>query len=75
MSKPVIVKIYLDDDMPASLQMAGIIRCGQVISVDDSEIETDHQELIDNKEFRSEDALKSHIATQLKVNRAIVEII
>ena len=75
MSKTIFVKVYLDDDLPDDLRMADIVRCGQVISFDEFDREKDHQELIDNREFRSEEALLEHVATQLKVDKTIVEIV
>jgi len=71
----VSVRIYLDDDMPDYLLQSSRLRCGQVISLDQQENETDHQELIDNKEFQSERALIKHVAQKLGVIENIVEIV
>ncbi|MEG0772987.1 hypothetical protein [Clostridium sp.] len=38
-------------------------------------IETNHQELIDNSEYHSEDSLIKDIAKRLGVNKDIIEII
>lgn len=69
------VKIYLDDTTPDYLHSAGIIRCGQILSFDEQENETDHQELIVNGEFRSESALIQWVAQKLGVKTNIIEII
>lgn len=73
MKKVAYVSIQLDDDVPD--YMAGVIRCGAVISQDEdgNELE-DHQELIDNTEFHSETDLINHVASRLGVSKDIVGI-
>lgn len=67
------VKIYLDGDVPE--YMSGILRCGSVISEDEVGNELkDHQELIDNSEFHSEEALIKYVAEKLGVEIDIVVI-
>lgn len=63
----------MDDNVPE--YMDGIIRCGSVLSYDKNSIEVDHQELIDNTEYHSEDELVEDIAKRLEVNKSIIEII
>jgi len=74
MSKEVAyVSVQLDDNVPE--YMDGIIRCGSVTSQDeDGNDLQDHQELIDNAEFRSEDELISYVASKLGVSKDIVGI-
>ena len=66
------VKIYLDEDVPES--MDGIFRIGSVILEDEQGNGTDHDDLVDNSEFHSIDALKKHVADSLNVDETIVEI-
>jgi hypothetical protein len=67
------VSVQLDDSVPE--YMAGIIRCGSVRSEDEDGNELkDHQELIDNTEFRSEDELIEYVASKLGVSKGIVGI-
>lgn len=66
------VEIYLDDNVPEC--MDGIIRCGSVISYDKNNTKLDHQDLIDNTEYYSEDELVKDIAERLKVNKSIIKI-
>lgn len=74
MSKEIAyVSVQLDDDVPE--YMDGVIRCGSVISQDEDGNELqDHQELIDNTEFRSADELISYVAGKLGVSKDIVSI-
>ena len=73
MKKIAYVKVFLDDDVPE--YMNGIIRCGSVISEDEDGNELkDHQELIDNTEFHSEQELINHVANAIGVSPEIVEI-
>jgi hypothetical protein len=73
MKKIAHVTVTLDDDVPED--MNGIFRCGSVISEDeDGAVIKDHQELIDNREFRSRKALVSRVAKTLKVDASIVDI-
>lgn len=67
------VRITLDDSVPE--YMAGIIRCGAVISEDENgNTINDHQELIDNAEFHSKSELIASVAQRLGVSGSIVEI-
>lgn len=67
------VSVQLDDNVPE--YMSGIIRCGCVTSEDEDGNELqDHQELIDNAEFRSEEELISYVASKLGVPEDIVAI-
>ncbi|MDD4853706.1 MAG: hypothetical protein PHW70_11395 [Acinetobacter towneri] len=66
------VKIYLDEDVPES--MDGIFRIGSVILEDEQGNESNHDDLVDNSEFHSIDALKKHVADSLNVDGTIVEI-
>ncbi|MDO9209028.1 MAG: hypothetical protein Q7T91_12335 [Sulfuricurvum sp.] len=67
------VIITLDDDVPE--YMSGIIRCGSVVSEDkDGNQIGDHQELIDNTEFHTEDQLIDYVAKHLGVDKSIIEI-
>ncbi len=73
MKKIAYVNVFLDDDVPE--YMNGIIRCGSVISEDEDGNELkDHQELIDNAEFYSEQELIEHVAKAIGVSPEIVEI-
>ena len=73
MTKIAYVRVALDDDIPE--YMSGIIRCGSVISEDENGgIIQDHQNLIDNTEFRSEQELIASVAIRLKVSESVVEI-
>lgn len=67
-----LVKISLDEDIPE--YMNGISRIGSVISEDEQGKESYHDDLVDNSEFHSIDALKKHVADSLNVNETIVEI-
>lgn len=67
------VSVLLDDDIPD--YMSGIIRCGSVRSQDaDGNELKDHQELIDNTEFHSENELFGYVASKLKVSTDILVI-
>ena len=66
------VRVYLDENTPE--YMDGIFRIGSVISEDEQGNESDHDDLIDNSEFHSIDALKKHVADSLNVDVTIVEI-
>jgi hypothetical protein len=72
--KPIaFVQVHLDDNVPE--YMAGVIRCGSVISEDeDGNKLKDHQELIDNTEFHSEQELIEYVAKQLGVSPDAVGI-
>jgi hypothetical protein len=74
MSKEIAyVSVQLDDDVPE--YMNGIIRCSSVVSQDEDGNDLhDHQELIDNTEFHSEDELVSYVAGKLGVSEGIVGI-
>jgi len=67
------VSVELDDNVPE--YMDGVIRCGSVISKDkyDNDLK-DHQDLINNKEFSSENDLIKDIAKELGVSESIVFI-
>lgn len=68
-----LVRITLDDSVPES--MSGIIRCGSVISEDENGRQIkDHQELIDNAEFHSEEQLIASVAKRLGVSESVVEV-
>lgn len=67
-----LVKISLDENIPE--YMSEILRIGEVISVDEQGNESDHDDLVDNSEFNSIDALKQHVANFSNVNETIVEI-
>lgn len=67
------VSVQIDDDIPE--YMEGVIRCGSVISQDEHGNNLkNHQELIDNTEFHSEDELISYVASKLGVSKDIVSI-
>jgi len=67
------VRITLDGSVPES--MGGIIRCGSVISEDENGKQIkDHQELIDNTEFHSEEQLIASVAKRLGINESIIEV-
>ena len=73
MNKIVRVEVTLDDNVPE--YMDGIIRCGAVQSFDaQGELIKDHQDMVDNTEYRSRNALISDIADRLKVARDIIVI-
>lgn len=73
MKKIAHVTVHLDDDMPED--MLGILRCGSVTSEDEDGNELkDHQELIDNTEFHSKEALIAHVAKQLGVSPHAVTV-
>lgn len=67
------IEIHLDDDVPES--MKGIIRCGSVISFDENDNETDHEELIDNAEYHSEKEMVDDIAKRLDVESNMVTVV
>lgn len=67
-----LVKISLDEDIPE--YMNGIFRIGSVISEDEQGNESNHDDLVDNSEFYSIDALKKHVANSLNVDETVVEI-
>ena len=67
-----LVRISLDKDVPE--YMNGIFRIGNVISEDEKGDESHHEDLVDNLEFRSIDALKQHVANSLNVDEMIVEV-
>ena len=67
-----LVKISLDEDVPE--YMNGIFRIGSVISEDEKGNESHHEDLVDNLEFRSIDALKQHVANFLNVDETIVAV-
>lgn len=68
------VKVYLDDEVPE--YMDGILRCGSFISEDENGNEIqDHQELIDNTEYHSQEELIEDVANRLSVSPDIVEIV
>jgi len=75
MKKISSVSVYLDNDMPDYVRFSEKIRCGQVISFDEQGQETDHQELINNAEFRSKSSLTKYIAQKLSVEASIIKII
>lgn len=66
------VEIFLDDNVPE--YMEGIIRCESVISYDEDNKSTNHQDLIDNSEYESEKELLKDIASRLNVSKSIIEI-
>ena len=58
--------MYFDDNAPEYI--AGIIRCGSVISFDENGKElNNHQDLIDNTEFRSQAEMINYVAAELHV--------
>jgi hypothetical protein len=67
-----LVKVSLDEDVPE--YMNGIFRIGSVISEDEQGNENDHDNLVNNSEFHSIDALKKHVAHFLNIDETIVEI-
>jgi hypothetical protein len=74
MAKIAQVTIHLDEDSPD--YMAGVIRCASVRSEDaDGNVLHEHDDLIDNAEFESEQLLIEHIAKELGVSRDIVTVI
>jgi len=71
--KVAYVSVHLDDNVPED--MHGIIRCGSVVSEDEDGNELkNHQELIDNTEFHSEDELIEYVAKKLGVSKDIVGV-
>lgn len=65
--------VTLDDNVPEC--MAGIIRCGSVVAVDDQGNQIkDHDELVDNAEFHTESELITYIATKLGVAESAVSV-
>ncbi|MBB6630443.1 hypothetical protein [Clostridium algidicarnis] len=66
------VEVFLDDNVPE--YMLEIIRCLSVISYDENDNGTNHQELIDNTEYQSILELKKDIAKRLDVDTSIIEI-
>lgn len=55
--------------------MTGVLRCESVRSYNEDDDMTDHQELIDNMEFHSENELIQYVAKKLNVSTDIIEII
>ena len=73
MTAVALVRVILDDNVPE--HMMGIIRCGSVFSEDENgETIKDHQDLVDNTEFRSESELIAFVAQQLGISESIVEV-
>lgn len=70
--KIVSVTVTLDDNVPE--YMAGIIRCGSVVSEDEDGNEKSHEELIDNTEFHAEEELIAHVAKRLGVDPSIIAV-
>jgi ornithine cyclodeaminase/alanine dehydrogenase-like protein (mu-crystallin family) len=66
------VEVYLDT---MSETMLGVIRVANVVAIDDIGNEEEHDELIDNKEYDSEDECVADIAKRLSVDPAIAEIV
>lgn len=67
-----LVKISLDENIPE--YMSEVFRIGSVILEDEQGNESNHDDLVDNSEFHSIDALKKHVANSLNVDERIVEI-
>lgn len=73
------VKVYFDDNVPED--MAGITRLSSVISKSTvtndegncDDIETDHQDLIDNEEFHSIDDAIAFVADKLQIHTDLIE--
>ena len=68
----VSVVVKLDDNVPEYMQ--GVLRFCSVTSEDEDGNETEHDDLIDNTEFRSEDELSQHVASALNVSVDLVAI-
>lgn len=67
------VRVYLDENVPE--YMNGIIKCGSVISEDENGNQIqEHEDLVDNMEFRSREELRQSISQRLDVNPDRVEI-
>lgn len=74
MKEIAFVRIVLDDNVPE--YMSGVIRVGSIISEDEDGNEImDHQKLIDNTEYHSNDELIEDIARKLEVDKSICEIV
>lgn len=67
------VEVTLDQDVPE--YMEGILRIGTVQIVFEDGTREDHDELVDNSEFRSEEAIRKFVSKKLQVNIDLVEII
>ena len=72
MKEIVNVVVTLDDNLPE--YMDGVLRCGSVTSEDEDGNETEHDELVDNAEFRSTDELRRHVAKALNVSIDLISI-
>lgn len=67
------VEVCLDDNVPEC--MAGVIRCGSVISFNEKEESINHQELVDNTEYYSEYELIEGVSKKLNIHKDIIEIV
>jgi len=66
------VRIYIDEDMDKF--MSGVLVCGSIVSINEDSTCTQHDELIDKKEYHSAEELIEDIASKLNVDPSIVEI-
>lgn len=77
MNPIVSAEIYLDDDVPE--YMAGIIRVGSVNFFDEygEEVEDSkmNNELVDNAEFHSVEAMINNVAKRIGIHPSHVEIV
>jgi hypothetical protein len=73
MKKIAYVRVVLDEEV--SEYIGGAIRCGSVISEDENgDIIKDHQEFINNNDYKSKGELIACIALDLGVDKSNVEI-
>jgi len=67
------VEIQLDDNVPEC--MDGIIRIGSVIVYLPKNILKNHQELVDNLDFYTEEEIINSVAQRLNIDKDFIEII
>jgi hypothetical protein len=74
MSKKITnVEVILDDNVPE--YMDGIMRCGTVRSIYDDGTSVEHNELIDNTEYKNKQILKEDIARRIGVKKDLIEVL
>jgi len=67
------VEVRLDDNVPEC--MDGIIRIGSAIVYFSDNTSKNHQELVDNVEFDTEEEIANSVAQRLNLNKDLIEII
>lgn len=66
------VEVILDDSVPE--YMAGIMRCGTVISIYSDGSSMEHSDLIDNSEYPNKKSLIADIARRIGIEEDLIEV-